>query len=347
MSDTTERLKLPYLMPAQAMKHVTHNEALQRIDASLHLTVDSASATPVEIPSAGMMCLIDDDATRDWTGEDGKLAYWQDGIWQFITPLNGWLAWFATDETLRVYQSGSWERVPLPDEVQFDRLGIGATPDATNRFAVSSEACLLNHGASGGHQLKINKQTTSHTASLLFQSNWSGRAEMGLAGNDAFSIKQSPDGSNWFSALTLSGNGIVNLPARPLAKATHTTATVAATASTRSGFSSLSINQGGFSLGTVITGTMKEVNVPAAGNYLVLLHLVVASGTAVHGAFIQVNGVQRGNAIEAPISTAVHSHSLMNLMQLSADDKISIGHTGTSSVTFGANKTELTLLHVG
>lgn len=92
---------------------------------------------------------------------------------------------------------------------------------------------------------------------------------------------------------------------------------------------------------------MKELNVPVGGNYLAILHLVVASATTVHGAFLQVNGTQRGNAIEAPISNAVHSHSLINVMQLDSGDKISIGHTGTSNVTFGAGKSELTLLHIG
>ena len=32
MSDTTTRLLLPYILAAQAQKHVTHNEALRRLD---------------------------------------------------------------------------------------------------------------------------------------------------------------------------------------------------------------------------------------------------------------------------------------------------------------------------
>ena len=32
MSETSAILSLPYLMPAQAQKHVTHNEALRILD---------------------------------------------------------------------------------------------------------------------------------------------------------------------------------------------------------------------------------------------------------------------------------------------------------------------------
>ena len=32
MTENSPRLGLPYLMPAQAQKHVTHNEALERLD---------------------------------------------------------------------------------------------------------------------------------------------------------------------------------------------------------------------------------------------------------------------------------------------------------------------------
>lgn len=39
MSDTTTHLGLPYLLAAQAQKHVTHNEALRLLDAMVLLSV--------------------------------------------------------------------------------------------------------------------------------------------------------------------------------------------------------------------------------------------------------------------------------------------------------------------
>ena len=37
MSQLSPRLGLPFMQPAQAQKHVTHNEALQRLDAATQL----------------------------------------------------------------------------------------------------------------------------------------------------------------------------------------------------------------------------------------------------------------------------------------------------------------------
>jgi len=79
-------------------------------------------------------------------------------------------------------------------------LGINTSYDATNLLAVASEATLFTH-VGQGHQLKLNKQAALNTASLLFQTDWSGRAEMGTAGSDAFEIKVSADGSTWHTAL--------------------------------------------------------------------------------------------------------------------------------------------------
>jgi hypothetical protein len=51
------------------------------------------------------------------------------------------------------------------------------------------------------------------TASVLFQTGFSGRAEMGLAGSDDYSFKVSPDGSSWFDAIVIDGtNGEVSFP---------------------------------------------------------------------------------------------------------------------------------------
>jgi hypothetical protein len=98
-------------------------------------------------------------------------------------------------------------------------VGVNATADATNKLSVASEAVLFNH-AGASHQLKLNKASSTDTASLLFQSNWSGRAEMGLAGNDDFALKVS-DGTTWVTGLTILGttgavqiNEVLTLPGR-------------------------------------------------------------------------------------------------------------------------------------
>ena len=71
--DTTENLNLPYILPAQAQKHVTHNEAIRALDALLHLAVLSRSATaPPASPVAGVRYIVPSGAT----GVSPRLIGW-------------------------------------------------------------------------------------------------------------------------------------------------------------------------------------------------------------------------------------------------------------------------------
>jgi hypothetical protein len=200
--DKTDNLNLPYILPSQAQKHVTHNEAIRALDAMLHLAVLSrAIANPPENPVSGDRYIVPSDPTGNWTGKETSVAAWQDGAWAFYVPREGWLAHVLDENRILVFKAGSWSpaafAVAIPDQV-----GINTSADTTNRLAVASPASLFtNDGA--GHQIKINKAATAYTASLLYQTAWSGRAEMGLAGNDAFSIKVSPDGATFRQAIVI------------------------------------------------------------------------------------------------------------------------------------------------
>src|SRR3569623_1696890 len=66
--------------------------------------------------------------------------------------------------------------------------------------------------------MALDKASAADTASLSWQDNASGRAELGLTGDDALHLKVSPDGSSWIEALTVAqGSGLVSLPAGQLA----------------------------------------------------------------------------------------------------------------------------------
>ncbi|XHE57046.1 DUF2793 domain-containing protein (plasmid) [Phaeobacter sp. BS34] len=94
LSETTPRLALPYLMPAQAQKHVTHNEALRMLDALVQLRLEGFDATtPPTTPTEGAAYGLADSPTDAWAGQGGRLAIWQDAAWQFLTPQPGWRAW--------------------------------------------------------------------------------------------------------------------------------------------------------------------------------------------------------------------------------------------------------------
>lgn len=107
-------------------------------------------------------------------------------------PIGGSSGSILIKQSVTNYDAAWGDSVPL--------LGVNATADTTNRLAVASPASLFSH-AGAGHQHKINKAATGDTASVLFQTGASGRAEFGLTGDDDFHIKVSPDGAVWKEAL--------------------------------------------------------------------------------------------------------------------------------------------------
>ncbi len=200
MSQSSPRLDLPYLQPAQAQKHVTHNEAVMRLDAVVQLVLqDSAATVPPTEPEAGAAYGLGVGAVEAWAGQDGLLAIWQGEGWLFLPPAEGWRAWDLAVGAYRVWDGSGWV---TPQ--QQDRLGLSTSADETNRLAVASDAVLFTH-AGAGQQVKINKAAAAETASLLFQSNWTGHAELGLAGAQDFSIKVS-DGGSWQEAVVVAAD---------------------------------------------------------------------------------------------------------------------------------------------
>jgi hypothetical protein len=203
MPELSPTLSLPYLQPAQAQKHVTHNEALRILDAVTQLSVMSVTLSdPPAGPNNGDRYLVAGPATGDWTGQEDAIAVWAENAWTFFAPGVGWRIDVApTGQSLR-FDGLGWVAPAASDLQNVALVGVNTSADATNRLAVSSDATLLNN-AGAGHQLKLNKSTAGDTASLLFQTGFSGRAEMGTAGSDGFSIKVSADGSTFENALVV------------------------------------------------------------------------------------------------------------------------------------------------
>ncbi len=87
-------------------------------------------------------------------------------------------------------------------------LGVGTTADATNPFSAKLNNALwvaktVAEGGDGHLRYKMSKESAAKTLSLLFQDNFSGRAEIGLTGDDDFHFKVSADGSSWLDAITI------------------------------------------------------------------------------------------------------------------------------------------------
>jgi len=240
---TTPNLSIPLLVSNQSGKEITHNEALVIVDAILNRGVENkATNTPPGSPSAGDAYIVGSSPTGDFATHAGELAFYNNG-WRFISPNEGLTIWVKDEDLLYTYDGSSWVKtgssesiddlsdVVITSVAQYDllihngtnfinsttvdnltRVGINTTADSTNKLSVKSDAILFDN-ATDDSQIKVNKNSSTDTASHLFQTNYSGRAEFGLVGDDNFTLKVSPEGSTWNEAIIVDkSTGDVNCP---------------------------------------------------------------------------------------------------------------------------------------
>lgn len=199
--EQSPRLSLSYVAPNQAQKHVTVNETFRRLDAVVQASVRSRTETeePAD-PDEGDAYVIPSGASGDaWDGFGaGDLAAFQDGAWARVAPFEGLRVWVADSDEFVIYDGAAWGALAGGGSSETAaQFGINATADATNRLAVKSDAALFNHDdatpGTGDIRVVVNKAAAGGTGSVVFQTAASGRAEFGLAGDDDFHVKVSPD----------------------------------------------------------------------------------------------------------------------------------------------------------
>jgi hypothetical protein len=220
MTDTVN-LGLPCIEGSQAQKHITHNDALRILDTLVQLAVlDRDLTAPPASPTEGQRWIVKSGATGAWAGHDNAIAAWQDGGWQFSAPQTGWCAFVADEGTLLVWNGTAWgDFFSTVTSIQnLALLGIGTTADSTNVLAAKLNNALfaaktVAEGGDGNLRYKLNKETPANTLSFLFQDGYSGRAEIGLTGDDDFHFKVSPDGATWHEGIVVNKTtGAVTFP---------------------------------------------------------------------------------------------------------------------------------------
>lgn len=218
---STTHLSLPLIEPAQAQKHVTHNEALFLLDAMTHLAVSSRNATsPPATPTEGARLLIGDAPTGVFTGAAGKIATFLAGEWTFLAPKAGWRVYVESDAALLLYDGANWR--PLDSLIrnlsQLTTLGVGTTADAATPLAARLNQTLITakniaDGGSGDVRVYLNKENGARTASHIYETNYSARVEAGIIGDDHYRVKVSADGGTWRDGIIVdAATGGVSFP---------------------------------------------------------------------------------------------------------------------------------------
>ncbi|RMF17610.1 MAG: DUF2793 domain-containing protein [Alphaproteobacteria bacterium] len=162
MMSETPHWKLPLILTNQASKEITHNEALNRIDALIAGVVESLDqGAPPTAPAEGELWIVGASATGEWAGHDSEFAHFSGGIWRFFPAADGMHAWLKDRGVPARFSAGSW----IVGEINADRLLIagqqvigsrqpaiadpsgGTTIDTEARNALSAVlATLRSHG---------------------------------------------------------------------------------------------------------------------------------------------------------------------------------------------------------
>ncbi|TDR31736.1 DUF2793 domain-containing protein [Aquamicrobium defluvii] len=296
MSDATTHLLLPYILAAQAQKHVTHNEALRLLDGLVQLSVlDRDLTAPPGSPTDGDRYIVGSGATAAWAGWDLNVALWTDGAWLRLPPRTGWRAWVEDEGLLLVYDGSVWVGT-TPGELQnMALLGIGTTADAANPFSAKLNAALwtaktAGEGGTGDLFYTMNKEAAGGDLGYVFQTGYVTKALVGLFGSDLFRLAVSADGSAFFDGFIVDNtSGIVDQPRLPRFKAyTNYDNYVAVDTWTKIGINNTDYNdQGAFDAGN------NRFVAPVAGTYLfgaTLLYKVNSSTTARMRGRLVLNG---------------------------------------------------------
>lgn len=220
MSDQSPRLGLPFVRAGQLQKHVTVNESLIRLDSLVQTAVQSRGRnSPPQVVVEGEMFILGNAPSGDWANyQAGQMVVADFNGWRVLEPHDGQIAFILEEEAAVIWSLDQWQPLGecLGGVLSVQQLGIGATPDANNPFSARLNKALwtakpTTDDGDGDLRFTFNKQADSNTASLLFQSNWQGRAEIGLTGDDDLRLKVSADGNVWREAFSVDrATGVVS-----------------------------------------------------------------------------------------------------------------------------------------
>jgi hypothetical protein len=193
------RIGLPFLDAAQAQKHITMNEALARLDTVAAARVETmASMSPPVSPIEGEAHLVPAGAGGDWVGQNGKVAVFLNGGWDYITPWAGWRIWIANETGFAVYDGSDWQLVSQPlspggalSALRHAEIDHSVAPTATSVTTAFIPDKAIVMGV-----------TARVTAAITGATSWS----LGVAG--------SPDryGSGFGTSLNAFAHGVTGTP---------------------------------------------------------------------------------------------------------------------------------------
>lgn len=213
--DNTPLLALPLLANKQALQTTFHDDAIKTLDSLVMLSViDRDLSSPPASPSEGDRYIVKAPGSGDDAWQDDHVVAFIDGHWRTHPPQLGWTCYVQDESALIAWDGAAWQFaldvLGGGTAQNLSLLGVGTMADATNPVSAKLNNTLwvaktVAEGGDGNLRYKLSKESAAKTLSFLLQNNFSGRAEIGLAGDDDLHFKVSPDGSSWIDAIVVSG----------------------------------------------------------------------------------------------------------------------------------------------
>lgn len=195
--DVTPRLGLPYVVAAQAQKHIPINESLARLDALVQLAVESRviAAQPASPIAGGVWILPAAASGVVWAGQPaGTLMRFEAGAWEALTPAEGVLAWVKDENQMLAFDGAAW----TPLSATFRGLTAAASPNLANtRLEILEQEVTLS-GASTATSIAIPNRAIVLAVST--------RTTVAVTGATAYNCGVAGDASKFGGSLGVAKN---------------------------------------------------------------------------------------------------------------------------------------------
>jgi hypothetical protein len=195
--DVTPRLGLPYVVAAQAQKHIPINESLARLDGLVQLAVESraVAAQPASPASGGVWILPVGASGAAWASQPaGTLMRFEAGAWEGLAPAEGVLAWVKDENQMVAFDGAAW----IPLSATFHSLTAAASPGLANtRLEILEQEVTLS-GATTATSIAIPSRAIVLAVST--------RTTVAVTGAASYNCGVSGDASKFGGSLGVAKN---------------------------------------------------------------------------------------------------------------------------------------------
>lgn len=218
MADTSPRLLLPYIQAAQAQKHVTHNEALRRLDGLVNLTVEDRNrSAPPASPAEGEAYLVAAGATGFWAGWSGDIALWADGTWMRLPARIGWRLWVIAEQVMLARLAAGWVTL----DAAMGLLVRGASTDlAEGALGSRTRAAVAEASMTGLSGSSVTTTLTIPAGALVM--GVSARVTTAITGATGFALGIAGEPAAFGAGFGIGVGSLAQLPITPRAFALAT-----------------------------------------------------------------------------------------------------------------------------